>query len=232
MASTPRWLEAIKSALNHPNNKGKIIYQVATVEANGHPRVRSQVHRGFMEPDGHPELPIFVTSTDARAPKVNQAHSNQRVELAWWMEGSQDQFRISGFTHVFPSPAQGRPTPIPAEAAALTLLEKSGFDFEAKRKETFDKMSAAMRASWCTPYPPGTIISSYDEQKAWPGEVPLEQDAKTDQERKNIEVASNNFALMLFEPVQIDWVSLDNYPLKRVGFTRDGGKWIEHQVVP
>ena len=253
MSSAPRWLETIKSALLHPDNKGKIsecnqscnyqsfsfcvmlyaVYQVATVDANGHPRVRSQVHRGFIEPEGHPELPILVTSTDARSPKVTEARGNQKVELAWWMEGTQDQFRLSGFVHLCPSPAQGDPTPIPLHAAALKLLQKSGFDFEAKRKETFDKMSTVMRASWCVPHPPGTIVPDYDEQsKTWPREVPLEQDAKTDDERKDVEIASRNFALMLIEPDRVDWVSLASQPMKRVYFARDGEKWMEDQAVP
>ena len=209
------------------------VYQIATVDANGHPRVRSQVHRGFMEPGGHPQLPILVTSTDARTPKVIEARANQRVELAWWMEGTQDQFRISGFVHIFPSPAQGGPTPIPSHAAALKLLQKSGFDFEAKRRETFDSMSTVMRASWCVPYAPGTIIPDYDEQsKTWPSEVPLKQNAKNDEDRKNIEDASRNFALMLIEPDRVDWVSLASQPMKRVFFTRDGEKWMEDQAVP
>ncbi|EJF67430.1 hypothetical protein DICSQDRAFT_158842 [Dichomitus squalens LYAD-421 SS1] len=236
MSSAPRWVEAINKALGHPDNKGKIIYQIATVDTNGQPRVRSQVHRGFMEPDGHPELPILVTSTDARTPKVGQLHSHQRTELAWWMEGSQDQFRISGITHIFPSPAQGAPgngpTPIADEAIALKLLQNSGFDWEAKRKETFDGMKPGMRASWAIPYPPGTFLPSYDEQKKWPKEVPLEQDAKTDEDKKNIDFAFRNFALMLFEPVQVDWVALGVHPNQRIKFTRDEGVWIEQQVVP
>ncbi|PIL31190.1 hypothetical protein GSI_05887 [Ganoderma sinense ZZ0214-1] len=187
-----------------------------------------------MEPDGHPELPLFVTSTDARTPKVAQARSNPRVEVAWWMEGTRDQFRISGFVHIVPAPAKSKDgsTPIPAEATTLKSLEESGFDFEAKRKETFDAMSTVMRATWCVPVAPGTRIESYEEQKAWPSEVPLERDAKTDEERMNIEVSFSNFALMLVEPVQVDWVSLGVLPYSRVSFTRDGGNWIEQQLVP
>ena len=152
------------------------------------------------------------------------------------MEGSQDQFRISGLTHIFPSPTQGAPgggpTPIPEEATGLKLLEKTGFDWEAKRKEVFAGMKPEMRASWCTPYPPGTPISSYEEQKGWPTSVPLEDEAKTDEDRKNIEFAFRNFALMLFEPVQVDWVALGVHPNERIKFTRDGERWIEQQVVP
>ncbi|KAI0714620.1 pyridoxamine 5'-phosphate oxidase-domain-containing protein [Earliella scabrosa] len=233
--ATPRWVEAINKALSHPDNKGKIIYQVATVDAKGTPRVRSQVHRGFMTPDGHPELPLLVTSTDSRTPKVVQAHANQRVELAWWMEGSSDQFRLNGFVHIYPSPAQGtpaQPTPIPEEAVALKTLASQNFDWEAKRKEVFEKMSPGMRASWCSPYPPGTPIRSYEEQKDWVKSVPPEEEAKSEEDRKNYQTALHNFALMLVEPVDIDWCALGIQPNKRTVFKREGEKWSEQLVAP
>ncbi|KAI0711689.1 kinase-like domain-containing protein [Earliella scabrosa] len=129
--------------LGHSDNKGKIIYRVATVDAKGTPRVRSQVHRGFMNSDGHPELPFLVTSsdsrTDSRTPKVVQAHANLRVDVAWGMECSQDQFRLNGFVHILRSPAPGtpaQPTPIPDEAVALKTLASQNFDWEAKQKRS------------------------------------------------------------------------------------------------
>ena len=185
-----------------------------------------------MEQNAHPEVPLLISSTDTRTPKVAQARSNQRVELAWWMQGTRDQFRISGFVHVVPSPSHAARTPIPAEAATLRSLEESGFDFEAKRREIFETMNPVMRATWCAPVDPGTVISSYEVQKAWPSEVPLARDAKTDEDRKNIEVAAHNFSLMLFEPVEVDWVSLGVLPYSRVVFRRDGEKWTEQQLVP
>ncbi|KAI0640261.1 hypothetical protein C8Q77DRAFT_1069981 [Trametes polyzona] len=232
--AAPRWVEAINKALSHPDNKGKVIYQVATVDARNVPHVRSQVHRAFLNPEGRPDLPLLVTSTDARSPKVSQIRANQRVELAWWMEGSQDQFRISGFAHVFPSPSApgdaSRPTPIPAEAIALKTLEQQGFDWDKKRIEVFNKMNPGMRASWCAPQPPGSAIASYEEQKAWPREVP--QEPESEEDKKNAETAQTNFALMLFEPVEVDWVALGIQPNRRTVFTRDGEKWNEQLVTP
>ncbi|KAI0652697.1 hypothetical protein C8Q79DRAFT_1108272 [Trametes meyenii] len=231
MAAAPRWVEAINKALSHPDNKGKIIYQVATVDAHNAPHVRSQVHRAFLTPKGRPDLPLLVTSTDVRTPKVTQLHASQRVELAWWMEGSQDQFRISGFAYIFPSPlATARPTPVPPEAFALKVLESQGFDWDAKRLEVFNSMSPGMRASWTVPYPPGSPLENPDEQKDWPREVPTEP--QSDEDRKNLEVAQRNFALMLFEPVEIDWVQLGVQPNRRTLFKRDGEKWSEQLLVP
>ncbi|KAH9885393.1 hypothetical protein C8Q73DRAFT_749191 [Cubamyces lactineus] len=234
MASAPRWVEAINKALSHPDNKGKIIYQVTTVDASNAPHARSQVHRAFMNPEGRPDLPLLVTSTDVRTPKVTQLRDNQRVELAWWMEGSQDQFRLSGFAHIHPSPAApgdaSQPTLIPAEAAALRALATTAFDWEAKRLEVFNKMSPGMRASWCVPRAPGSKLDSYEEQKKWPREVPLEP--QNEEDEKNLEMAKSNFALMLIEPVAVDWVELGIQPNRRTVFTREGEKWTEQLAVP
>lgn len=185
-----------------------------------------------MNPDGRPDLPLLVTSTDARTPKVAQLHASQRVELAWWMEGSQDQFRISAFTRIFPSPALAgsAPTPVPPDAAALHALDSQGFDWDAKRREAFAHMSPKMRASWCAPHAPGTPLAGPDEQKGWPRSVPLEDEAKTEEDRKNLEDALRNFALMLIEPVEVDWVALEAN--RRTVFKREGEKWTEQLVAP
>ncbi|KAI0763994.1 pyridoxamine 5'-phosphate oxidase-domain-containing protein [Trametes elegans] len=234
MTSTPRWLEAINKALSHPDNKGKIIYQVASIDARNKPRVRSQVHRGFFTPDDRPDLPLLVTSTDARSAKVAQLLSNQHVELAWWMEGSQEQFRLSGYAHIRPSPTapgdESRPTPIPADAAALKALEAQGFDWETKRRALFAGMSPGMRASWCVPRAPGSALASAEEQEAWPRAVPPEPSSEED--ARNYEAALSNFALMLVEPVEVDWVELGVKPQRRTFFKREGEKWVEQPVVP
>ena len=60
----------------------------------------------------------------------------------------------------------------------------------------------------------------------------VEDEAKTDEDRKNLQTALQNFALMLFEPVEIDWVELAISPNKRTVFKRNGEKWTEHLVVP
>ena len=151
------------------------------------------------------------------------------------LEGSKHQFRLAGFTRIFPSSHPGAPstpTPIPAEAIALKELEKQGFDWDKKRKEVFADMSPVMRASWCVPLPPGTPLASYEEQKTWPTSVPLEDEAKSEEDRRNLETALRNFALMLFEPVEIDWIQLGMSPNKRTVFRREGEKWSEQLVVP
>ncbi|KAI9067180.1 hypothetical protein FKP32DRAFT_1564218, partial [Trametes sanguinea] len=121
--------------------------------------------------------------------------------------------------------------PIPADAHALRALEAQAFDWEAQRRELFAKMSPGMRASWCVPGAPGSVLESYEEQKAWPRKVP--QDPETEEDRKNEETALKNFALMLIEPVSVDWVELGVQPNRRTVFTRrEDGVWTEQLAIP
>ncbi|GJE99747.1 pyridoxamine 5'-phosphate oxidase-domain-containing protein [Phanerochaete sordida] len=250
--ATPRWVKAIKDALAVPENKGKIVYQVASVDSHNIPHVRTQVHRGFLIPKRAPQVPLLVSSSDVRAPKVVQMLSNTTVELCWWMEGSSDQFRIQAKAHVVTPPdhaLRGVSSQLPSVRALdeggeerednETLLEKGGkYDWEKKRRETFEAMKPPMKASWCVPHAPGSRMASYDTptREQWPTEVPDFADLKTDQDKKNYEFALSNFAMVVFEPTRVDWVQLGESPNRRTLFTRTdfagGMEWEEQILVP
>ncbi|OBZ68465.1 hypothetical protein A0H81_11589 [Grifola frondosa] len=232
MASPPRWFTAITKALSLPENKGQIIYQIATVDSNNTPHVRSQVHRGIVIPDEAPYLPVMLTTTDIRTPKVVQMLSNPNVEIAWWMQGSQDQFRVSGRVHLVPHPIDAaRHTLDSSRFIALAKMQTQGFDWEKKRLEVFDAMSPRMKAGWCVP-PPGSVIPSYEEAKKWPTEVAKLGEAQSEEERKNQEEALRNFVLIFVEPFEVDWAQLATNPNRRTKFKLDGEKWVEELVVP
>ncbi len=220
------------------------VYQVATVDSHNLPHVRSQIHRGFITPKGSPNLPLLMTSTDARSPKVVQMLSTPSVELAWWMEGSQDQFRISGRAFIVPPPdhAFHIMSDVP-RGTALAVLDEKGeegqeggkFDWEKKRREVFASMKPEMKASWCIPVAPGSIIPSYDEVKKWPNSVPNIDEASTAEDKNNWNEALSNFVLMVIEPVQVDWVQLAPRPNRRTRFSRTDDavfEWIEDILVP
>ncbi|KIP03846.1 hypothetical protein PHLGIDRAFT_129913 [Phlebiopsis gigantea 11061_1 CR5-6] len=250
--SVPRWLKAIKDALAVPDNKGKVVYQVATVDSQNVPHARTQVNRGFIIPKSSPHLPLLVSSSDVRAPKVVQMLSNSAVELCWWMEGSQDQFRLLAKANIIPPPDSRLKTITSSlQGFSITALDEAGeesedegdrlgtdgkYDWEKKRREVFEGMKPAMRASWCAPVAPGSPISSYDEPSKWPREVPNLEDLKTDEDRKNYETALSNFAMVVFEPFKIDWVQLGEQPNRRTEFIRKGSAdvvhWEEQIVAP
>jgi len=246
MSAKPRWVQALLKALSLPENKDKTIYQIATIDSNHIPHVRSHVHRALLFPKGHPTLPILLTTTDVRTPKVTQMLSNPVVEVCWWLEGSQDQFRIKGRICVIPAPDHPFHTMqnIPPGSALEKLSEKGEdeaekegkYNWEKKRKEVFNDMSRHMKAGWARPLP-GAPMKSYDEAKTWPKTLPNLGEEENEEEKKNLEFAFGNFALVVIEPLEVDFVQLGIIPNQRTIFKRQEGlgtgeEWVEEIVVP
>lgn len=189
------------------------------------------MHRDLLQPADCPHLPVILTTTDVRTPKVVQLRSNARAELCWWMAGSQDQFRIFGPVRVVPSPHADPESVVDTSSLAFDKMDEQGFDWEKKRLEVFDSMSAHMKASWCRP-PPGSVMDSYEDAKKWPQTVPKLGEAESEEDKRNQEQALRNFALVLVEAVDVDWVQLGVKPNQRTRFVRDGEKWSESIIVP
>ncbi|KAI0962582.1 hypothetical protein AcW1_001371 [Taiwanofungus camphoratus] len=231
MAAAPRWLNAITKALSLPENKSQNVYQLATVEPNNTPRVRTVVHRDIVNPTDCPHLPIILTTTDVRTPKITQVRAHPRAELSWWMAGSQDQFRIFGPVRVVTSPNAPAEAHLEQSSLAFDKMDEQGFDWEKKRQDVFDNMSAHMKASWCRP-PPGSVMDSYEDAKKWPQTVPKRGEAESDEDKRSQEQALRNFALVLIEVVEVDWVQLAVKPNQRTRFTRKGEEWVEEIIVP
>jgi pyridoxamine 5'-phosphate oxidase len=179
-------------------------------------------------PPSSPGSPLLVTSTDIRTPKIQQiAHANT-VELAWWISATSDQFRISGLARIIAAPEHD----IAASRAALVASEASGIDWEAKRRELFDALSEQMRVSWCRPTPGAPLEGRYEEMNDWPVRVPKSSEAKSEKEKELAKAALSNYALIVIEPVKVDWAQMAINPNRRTFFTREGGDWKEEPVVP
>ena len=180
-------------------------------------------------PPSSPGLPLLVTSTDIRTPKVPQIAHTNTVELAWWIGATSDQFRIAGLARIFAAPEHAIHT---SPRAALGAAESSSIDWEAKRRELFDAVSEHMRAAWCRPTPGTPLEGGYDEMNDWPVRVPKPSEARTEKEKELAKIALSNYALIVIEPVEVDWVQMAVQPNRRTFFTREGGGWKEKPVVP
>jgi len=234
--SVPRWKLAIDKALKeHPNS---VVIQVATVDAKSpRPYVRSQIIRDFISPSSNPSLPLLVSTTDIRAQKTAQIIPNPHVEVAWWIEGTQEQFRISGLGCIIPSPsnvmykhflhmAEHAP-----KGSGHEALASEGFDWEKKRREVFAKLSPKMKASWCRPTP-DSPLENYEESKTWPEKL---EEPKEDDEEKTKELwkmALENFALVIVDPTDVDYGEYGVFPNRRTRFGRTEGSWDSKLVVP
>ncbi|KAF7799644.1 hypothetical protein EIP86_010884 [Pleurotus ostreatoroseus] len=245
--SAPRWVAVITEILERPENKKKftsLLYQLATVDAKNRPHVRTVGHHNFLLSKGAPHLPLLFGSTYTRSAKVQDIIANPSVELSWLIEGTSNQFRVSGRAFVVPSPdnklfeecAQKM-----KRSLALAVLESQGeegkpegeaFSWEALRLESFNSVPPTMRAKWCVADEPGTVLKSYEELSKYPVAVPPLERATTEEQKKNWQEAFNNFALVVIEPYQVEWLQLDERPNRKTVWTKtDEDEWKEEIVL-
>jgi pyridoxamine 5'-phosphate oxidase len=174
---------------------------------------------------------LLLATTDIRSQKVFQATSAPLSEISWWFPSSQVQFRIAARVHIVPAPDHSSYQHF---SPLFKKLAPSNFDWESERQTRFNRMSPYMRASWARPAP-RTLIPSYDEGRKWPTELPKIGQGDNETEQKNIEFALSNFALLLLDPYEVDYVELGVQPNQRTIYTRtddEDGSWSETIVVP
>ncbi|KAJ4470899.1 pyridoxamine 5'-phosphate oxidase-domain-containing protein [Lentinula aciculospora] len=231
--NAPRWQSAITSALD--KYEKSVVIQFASIDANSPiPNVRSLIFRSFVNPSSNPSLPLILTTTDVRSPKTAQIIANPHIHIAWWIEGTREQFRVSGKGTIIPSPQD------PLYKQFLHSTTSSAFDWEAKRKDVFKTMSAHMKASWCRPTPGSPLIGGEEAAKKWPKKVDEpenpegpDESEEEKQNRKNWDTALRNFALILVDPTDVDYVEMGVVPNRRTQFTRSSqGIWKEQALVP
>ncbi|KAJ7201397.1 hypothetical protein GGX14DRAFT_371377 [Mycena pura] len=225
----PRWKAALDKALaTYP--KATVI-QLASIDVNTSiPHVRSLIFRSFVSPTDDPSHPLLLATTDVRSPKTAQLIANPHVQVVWWIEGVQEQYRIAGRAHIVPAPKHSLYRQFMHNISQFS--EGNLFDWDAKRIEVFKSMSAFMKASWCRPVPGSRLEGGQEEAKKWP--VTLEDPKEGDEEGKRLwEMSLRNFALVVIEPQDIDYVELEPIPNRRTRFWRTaGGIWNEEELVP
>jgi len=94
-----------------------------------------------------------------------------------------------------------------------------------------------MKAGWCRPVP-GTPLGEdgEEEMRRWPQRLPKIGEAVGEEDKRNLEMALSNFALVLVELVEVDYVELGGELDRRTRFERDdsegGVGWKATLVVP
>ncbi|KAF9055180.1 hypothetical protein BDZ89DRAFT_1124959 [Hymenopellis radicata] len=239
--TAPRWQRCIATAL--AEHEKATILQFASIDPTTPiPHVRSLVFRGFTHPSNDPNLPLLIMTTDSRTPKTSQIISNPHVQLAWWIEGTKEQFRIGGLASVIPAPTNGlykhflHSTKSALENSGICSLNKEGFDWEKKRNEVFRGMSPVMKASWVRPVPGTPLVGGEEEANKWPVKLkePDQNGIFDSEESKRLwELALSNFALVVVDPIDVDYVELAPIPNRRARFWKDeSGQWQEEALVP
>jgi len=137
------------------------------------------------------------------------------------------QYRITARGYMLPNPAHAWAAHFPASQLNPSI------NWDEERLKAFDKLGPETRASFCRPLP-GTHLDSYDDLLKWPQALPRRADVQGDAERRNVDAALQNFALVVFRPVEVDLIELGQTPHRRTKYkvTDSEGAWTEQIVVP
>lgn len=204
--------------------------------SNKQPHARTHIHRDFVSAKQWLSLPLLITTTDVRTPKATQILANPLVEVVWWLAPTNEQFRIAARATVVPAPPDSL-----HDVAVATLghladgrFAEEKYDWEKLRVDTFEGVGPRMRATWARP-PPGSPMpgsGKYSEADNWPEKLPTLAEAKDEKERAQVELAMKNFALIVIEPYDVDYVELAPIPNRRTRFIYKGDHWDEQILVP
>ena len=201
------WMRPLKKALNHGGTQRKTRdrsaakrkhLQLATVDAAGHPSVRTVVFRGFLprkfcEEGGGGESTCLMFITDDRSAKYRHlggcASTKQQlgpvatpVEAFWWLDEAGVQFRIRGH-------------------ATLATAQSNDPGLRAAVEEVWGRLGPSSRGTFFWPCPGAPVAPSADGTQAT-------ADGKTRGAAGECLLDSAHFALLILVPDRVDELHL------------------------
>lgn len=123
-----------------------------------------------------PSSCLLVTTTDTRMQKANHLAAHSDVEIAWWIEPTNTQFRISGQAVTIASPSIDSEGSIQNKLRKLKPFgdEKQADWWESERARIWKSVSGHLRAGFARPAP-GTPLDQADRKpEDWSESIPAE----------------------------------------------------------
>ncbi len=144
----PPWRPLLRAARQREGRSGQARWlQLATVAADGTPRLRTLVFRGWAGPAGLDLL------TDGRSAKAAELQHQPAVELAWLLPRARCQFRLRGSLLSLPAGLEAR-----------------------ERQRHWQLLSPSARALWAWPQPGAPLAGSpASEPPSFPAALAADQ---------------------------------------------------------
>lgn len=217
----PAWRQRLVRSLHL--NRSQIpskYYQVASVSADGRPRNRSMVFRGFLS-----GTHCLLSVTDHRSNKVNewQLDNNSFFELCWYFSGSREQYRLAGELVLLSKSisrfddhpvlaGKNKQSVLKQQWSNLSTNAQQAFFLESP-KAPFDEKAQALLIQ-CTQ----GCLSAQGCQTAQGSDNNNESEnnnkAKIKAADKKFEI-SDNFCVVVFIPHSVDYLNLKRKPQQR-----------------
>jgi len=214
--------------------RGSNYVQLATVDANGEPRCRTVVFRGFLNHSNHhnnntstPSLYnvcdgkpcIMKMCTDSRSQKVQETAQQPMAELVWWFPKTSEQYRIRG--QVIMVDSNGGDGGSPEDQKTLQIA----------RKEMWGNLSDPARESFLdTTVVPGEPTKTASTTMPTSSDIPK---GGRDDDGNVVQPPPDNFLLLLLNPKYVDYLCLTGDQYRQID-TRDDHtqEWSQQSVNP
>ncbi len=188
----PTWRQRLVRSLHVNRSQAQSKYfQVATVSIDGLPKNRTMVFRGFV-----PDSLNLLSVTDIRSEKVIdwKVSTPKKFEICWYFAGSREQYRVAGHVSLVSSELIN-------DANIRNPERKSVYLSQKFLREQWTNLSSAARAQFFLPTP----------------KAPFEADDEDFNQRteNTVEAISDNFCVVIFTPLTVDYLNLKNAPQLR-----------------
>ncbi|KAJ1459653.1 pyridoxamine 5'-phosphate oxidase-domain-containing protein [Pelagophyceae sp. CCMP2097] len=208
------WAKRIEGSIAKSRKvRGGNYVQIATVDANGAPKCRTVVFRGFA-PDGRMKM-----ITDKRSHKVQESAA---VELCWWFSKSSEQYRIAGSLEYVGADH--------GDAAALSLRKQQWGNLSENAREQFFWVNPPRAPYAGAPYDGSGEAPDDDGPPPAPPRASEAPPAGGRDADGVLLDAPDAFLLVLLQPQSCDYLRLtDNF---RQMDTRADDVWAAERVNP
>ena len=213
--SFPSWRQRLARSLHI--NRSQVqsrYYQVASVSADGAPKNRTMVFRGFLS-----DCLSLMSVTDVRSEKMAdwKGEGTNKFEICWYFSGSREQYRIAGEVVLVSKDSLRKSNDV--EQGQDPELHTVAF-----MKQQWANLSGSARASFFGPTPK----APFDDQ---PIEINSESQTSNSENKNEADKAldiSDNFCVVIFKPLAVDYLNLKSKPqLRCVSEAVDNWKELE-----
>jgi len=190
----PSWRQRLARSLHVNRSQAQSKYfQVASVCIDGLPKNRTMVFRGFV-----PNSLNLLSVTDIRSDKVTdwKVSTPKKFEICWYFAGSREQYRVAGHVSLVSSE-------LIKDANIRNPERKSAYLSHKFLREQWSNLSSAAKAQFFGPSPKAPFEAETDAED-------FSQSAE-----KADELMSDNFCVVIFTPLTVDYLNLKNSPQLR-----------------
>jgi PPOX class probable FMN-dependent enzyme len=221
----PVWRQQLVRSFHLNRSKPEAKYfQVASVDENMLPRLRTMVFRGFLE-----ETHSLLAITDSRSEKVEHWKSRAEAELHWYFAKSREQYRFRckvGLVQLHP---QSRLADI---SGMLNMQEQKA---KTSLLNTWENLSDSAKKSFLALPPKSHLNIELSDNESEYDNACDESSAKqafSDETENHLNSVSEHFTLVVFEPYAADYLDLKIRPHTRQISSLEERHWKMQSVHP